>query len=162
MTTITAQRKEKQVPAILQQKPAMGGMGNKPPSAKPVSIDNPRFLHLRPHSIVGGDSSGVVFYGAPNAKGGGTVAYTVEDANDPENNLQALLVRYAVAQCSDLDVFCKATARAKSSGRLRGRSIKTAHQRGEFIMPTNSSLKDIDVQLRNKITAKYNLDFNVF
>jgi hypothetical protein len=160
MTTITlAQRKEQAIPAILQ--PAAGGNG-KPPAAKPVSLDKPRFIHLRPHVLIGADENGRDFYGGPKAKGGLTIAYSVEDAVDPENNISALLVRYAVAQCNELDVFCKATARAKSSGRLRGKSIKNAHQRGEFMMPTNSSVKDIDIQLRNKVVAKYNLDFNVF
>lgn len=159
MTTITAAAKKgNNIPALL----AGGNNDNRVP-AKPISIDNPRFIHLRHHPIIGSEEDGRVYYGHALANGGVTVAYYITDIVDHlQQGPEGKLVNYAVAKCCESDTFNKSVARAKSSGRLKSISEKTAHLRGEFLVPHDMTIKEIDTQLRTLICNKYNLAFNVF
>jgi hypothetical protein len=175
MTTITGialtkrrppmeQQFNQQTPALLAKPPALDVViqtqSVEKGSMKPAkATESPRFIYLRPHDVkrMSVDEK-VMEYGPAKTKGGITVAYVVDDI--PMENRK--LITYAVAQCSNLDAFNKTTGRNKAAGRLLAKCDKHAIHKAEFSVLPDTPWREIYNQIKNKVIAKYNLDFNVF
>jgi hypothetical protein len=175
MTTITGSALIKRRPPIEQPKQQTPALLKSPPlsevaqelitkvekgSTEPAKATNaPRFIYLRPHDVKRMSlEEKIQEYGPVRAKGGFTVAYVVDDI--PLENRK--LVTYAVAQCSDQDAFNKVIGRNKAAGRLLAKCDKHAIHKAEFSVLPDTSWREIYNQIKNKVIAKYNLDFNVF